>query len=181
MNEPTSPRFDNLDPDLARRIDAICRRFEADWRAGKRPPIDDYLADVSEEGRPALRAELEALERELRQSEETGARSEAPPPSAFAETPDHRLARLRPGRRRAPPVSTRTPTSPPRDDAIRRPRPIRRIDARHQGLRMRPKTHQPDPGICIRYFGDYEIVRELARGGMGGTSSRPSRSASTGP
>ncbi len=72
MNEPTSPRFDDLDPDLARLIDTVCRRFEADWRAGNRPPIGDYLADLSDQGRSVLRAELAALERELRASEATG-------------------------------------------------------------------------------------------------------------
>ena len=44
MNQPTGTRFDELDLEIERRIDAICRRFESDWRAGKRPPIGDYLA-----------------------------------------------------------------------------------------------------------------------------------------
>ena len=26
---------------LARQVDAICRKFEADWRAGRRPAIGD--------------------------------------------------------------------------------------------------------------------------------------------
>ena len=83
---------------MARRIDEVCRRFEADWREGRQPRIEDYLVDVSHEGRPALLAELEALERELRQSEETAARPEsdratapepqtAPDPSTIAEAP----------------------------------------------------------------------------------------------
>jgi hypothetical protein len=89
MNRPTFSHLDGLDPDLARRIDLVCRRFEADWRGGRRPPIDDYLADVPEDGRQAWRAELEILERELRQSEETGGRSElqAPPRSTITEAP----------------------------------------------------------------------------------------------
>ena len=48
--------------DLARRVDEVCRRFEADWREGANLRIADYLVDVSPQGRPALRAELEALE-----------------------------------------------------------------------------------------------------------------------
>jgi hypothetical protein len=56
------PDLDGLALDLARRIDAVCRRFEADWRGGRSPHVDDYLADVPEQGRPALRAELIALE-----------------------------------------------------------------------------------------------------------------------
>ena len=73
MSDRPSHNIDGLDINLARRIDEVCRRFEADWRAGCQPRIEDYLGDVSHEGRPALRAELEALERELRPSEEAAA------------------------------------------------------------------------------------------------------------
>ena len=65
MDEPNHLDAASLDVALARRIDAVCRRFEADWRAGRRSSIDAYLADVPEHGRPALRAELIALEREI--------------------------------------------------------------------------------------------------------------------
>jgi serine/threonine-protein kinase len=47
---------------LERRVNAACRRFEAAWRAGARPPIEDYLADGPEPARQALLAELLALE-----------------------------------------------------------------------------------------------------------------------
>jgi hypothetical protein len=98
MSDQLGENLGGLDVELARRNDEICRRFEADWRQGRQPRIDDYLVDVSEEGRPAVRAELEALERELRQSEETVARPEviprttpelqtAPNPSTIAEAP----------------------------------------------------------------------------------------------
>src|SRR5271170_3676630 len=76
MNQPTDKRFDDVDLEIERRIDAICRRFEADLRAGKRTAIDDYLADIADEARRALRAELTALECELRQSDGTLAQPE---------------------------------------------------------------------------------------------------------
>src|SRR5208337_3962003 len=82
IDDRPDPSFDDLDLDLARRIDEVCRRFEADWRQGRQPRIDDYLGDVSDEGRSALRAELRALERELRLLEETFARPEAGSPAA---------------------------------------------------------------------------------------------------
>ena len=81
MDDRPDPSFDDLDLDLARRIDVICRRFEADWREGRQPCIEQYMDELPEEGQPALRAEMEALERELRQSEEaaaSGSDSEAP-------------------------------------------------------------------------------------------------------
>jgi RNA polymerase sigma-70 factor (ECF subfamily) len=46
---------------------AQCDRFEAAWRSGRRPRIEEYLAEVTEPVRPALRGELLALEQELRQ------------------------------------------------------------------------------------------------------------------
>jgi hypothetical protein len=85
MSEPTDPGLGDLDLDLARGVDAVCRRFEADWRGGRSAAIGDYLGEVPEEARAALQAELEALERELRQADETIARP-APDPIAEAST-----------------------------------------------------------------------------------------------
>ena len=70
MSDRPSDNLGGLDIGLARQIDEVCRRFEAAWRAGCQPRIDDYLVDVVDERRPALRAELEALERELRPAQE---------------------------------------------------------------------------------------------------------------
>ena len=71
MSDRPSWNRDGPDIELARRIDEVCRRFEADWREGRRPRFDELLVDVPHEGRAALRTELEALERELRESDET--------------------------------------------------------------------------------------------------------------
>jgi hypothetical protein len=74
MNDPTRPGLDGLDIELARRIDATCRRFEGDRRAGRARAIGGYLGDVPEQGQSALQAELEVLERELSWADETMAR-----------------------------------------------------------------------------------------------------------
>ena len=71
-----------MDIELVRRIDEVCRRFEAQWRQGRQPRIEDFLCAVAEEGRAALASELEALQRELRPSDQTVARPEAGPPTA---------------------------------------------------------------------------------------------------
>ncbi len=55
---------------MVRRIDVICRRFEAEWWEGRQECVENYLEAVPEEVREALRAELTALDRELRQTEE---------------------------------------------------------------------------------------------------------------
>ncbi len=44
------------------RVDAVCDRFEADQHAGRRPRIEDYLPEVSEDIRPALLLELITLD-----------------------------------------------------------------------------------------------------------------------
>ena len=49
-----------------RRLVASCDRFEAAWRSGRRPRIEDELAGVTESERPALLQGLLALELELR-------------------------------------------------------------------------------------------------------------------
>ena len=43
-----SPRPGGTQVALARLVDAICRRFEASWRAGRRPAIGDYLGEVAD-------------------------------------------------------------------------------------------------------------------------------------
>ena len=100
MSEQSDSRIDGLDLEQARRIDAVCRSFEADWRAGKQPHANDYLPEVPQKARTLLRSELEALECELRQLEEES-RSTSPL-SPTAECANHRSGRPAnlPGRRR---------------------------------------------------------------------------------
>jgi eukaryotic-like serine/threonine-protein kinase len=154
MSERPSDNLDGLDIDLARRIDAACRRFKADWRAGKSRAIGDFLGEVPEQGRRALEAELVALEDELRQADETMTRPESGP---IAETP------------------TIAPSSPPTA-----PIPGPAVSSVHEEATVAPRDEvtadfgssapaQPDASGSdrVRYFGDYEIRRELARGGMG--------------
>jgi serine/threonine protein kinase len=47
---------------LARQVDQTCCRFEAACKAGERPRIDDYLADLAEPGRNIVLRELIAVE-----------------------------------------------------------------------------------------------------------------------
>ena len=47
-------------------INAAADRFERAWKAGERPKIEDYLAEVDESRRPRLLEELLRVEIELR-------------------------------------------------------------------------------------------------------------------
>jgi tRNA A-37 threonylcarbamoyl transferase component Bud32 len=51
---------------VAKRHDALCDHFEAEWRAGAKPRIEAMLAEVPEAERPALFVELLRVERDLR-------------------------------------------------------------------------------------------------------------------
>ena len=55
-----------LDVSAKKRIDQICLRFEAAWRAGGHPPIEPYLAGVPEPERSALLQELLLLDVDYR-------------------------------------------------------------------------------------------------------------------
>lgn len=50
---------------VAERVDAACDRFEAEWKAGGRPQIVDYLAAAPDTDRDQLFAALQAVEDEL--------------------------------------------------------------------------------------------------------------------
>ena len=145
-HDPEAP-----DVALARQVDAICRKFEADWRAGRRPAIGDYLGEVAEEGRPILRAELEALESELRQAVKAAATRE---PGSVAEA-----ATIAPAD---------SPTSPIPDTASLAVDEEATLPSLDQGTvdlgssrPVQPDASSPDR---VRYFGDYELLREIARG-----------------
>jgi eukaryotic-like serine/threonine-protein kinase len=98
---------------LDHRIDAACDRFEADWRSGRAPRIEDFLVDAEEADRPALLGELMALERELRESRGDRLRAE----EYLARFPAHSAAiQIAFG---ALPATESQPTTRPRDDAGR--------------------------------------------------------------
>jgi eukaryotic-like serine/threonine-protein kinase len=58
--------FGELPPTQAWRVDAVCQRFEAEWRAEREPRIEDFLPQADQPQRAALFRELLALELELR-------------------------------------------------------------------------------------------------------------------
>jgi hypothetical protein len=147
MNDPTRPTLDGLDIGLARRINAICRRFEADWRAGPRPAIADYSHDVPEEGRVAIRIELEALERELRQAEETTAprarRRPHPVPGRLIGPRGGHGGPPRPGHDRSRIIRAARGTRAGADPVLRRLRDRERAGARRQGRRLQGAADEP--------------------------------------
>jgi len=66
MPENPHSKDRNSSLDQARRIHQACERFEAAWRSGVQPRIEDVLSASAAEDRGPLFQELLALELELR-------------------------------------------------------------------------------------------------------------------
>jgi WD40 repeat protein/tRNA A-37 threonylcarbamoyl transferase component Bud32 len=59
---PIEHSIPTLPQELAVPFRPICARFAADWQAGRRPRLEDFLTEVEEPDRPALLLELLTLE-----------------------------------------------------------------------------------------------------------------------
>src|SRR5262245_7014683 len=66
MNEWDRTRLGSLPPTVGLWVHDVCNRFEAAWRAGRRPRIEEYLGDAPEPGRAALLSELILLDLDYR-------------------------------------------------------------------------------------------------------------------
>lgn len=62
MSDPSSRDSWSLATDLEGRVDMLCDRFEAAWRAGQCPRLEDYLAEMGAAGAGDLLAELIPLD-----------------------------------------------------------------------------------------------------------------------
>jgi WD40 repeat protein/predicted Ser/Thr protein kinase len=68
------------DTQVGREVDEACDRFEAAWKAGRRPAIEDFLGDVTDPGYEARLRYLVAVELDYR-----GGLGEVPRPSDYRQ------------------------------------------------------------------------------------------------
>ena len=79
MSDSRSNQLSGLDVEQARRIDEVCLCFEARWREGSQPCVEDYLGPFTEDGRAALRAQLDALQRRTSRKQSNAVRGSHAP------------------------------------------------------------------------------------------------------
>jgi serine/threonine-protein kinase len=147
VSQPTPTDLDALPVELVRHLDQLCNRFEAAWRGGVPPRIEDFLEQAAAAARPALARELILADvyhrRRLGQHprpEEYGARF---PGLGDAWLEDLQAALGEAGATAPPQTCPATSDATPADD------------------------HRQGGPTRLGAFGGYELVEELARGGMG--------------
>jgi serine/threonine-protein kinase len=144
------PTGDTDSPTLFQRVDEICDRFEAAWKAGRRSHIEDFLHEVPESDRATLAADLIAVECGYRRRA-----GESPQTEEYCGrfpwlAPEH-LARAVAGPGRG--AATQAPAPATVSETNRSPAPVPLWEAltlRGSPLRVR-----------------YEFLNEVGRGGMG--------------
>jgi serine/threonine-protein kinase len=143
MNRPQSQFRSRLSTDDIARLDQICDAFERAWRSAASPRIEDYLPQVATTLHGALLEELIAQEVDLRRA------------AGAHVTLQEYLDRF-PAEGNA--VRRGFSLAPDHASNLRDTVYLRSLGDASEACQV---------GTKIGYFGDYELLEEIARGGMG--------------
>jgi serine/threonine-protein kinase len=144
MSPASSHSDERLPLSLARRIDEVCNAFELAWQAGQRPRIEDIVGDRPEPERSALLHELIALEMAYRRQA-----GEQPQPAEYRDRFPELDAQWLANEAVTLPAAAPEPSAAP---------------GRTTAAPADYCAAGPGPGHRL---GDYELLEELGRGGMG--------------
>ncbi len=149
---PHSPASDSLAQ--ARRVNSACERFENAWRSGNSPRIEIFLEESPSEDHAELLRELLILELEL------CLQSGKPPSCSEYRTRFQEDVAL------VEQVFAELATAPPTVPNTQRESPTNEMPSTVLLLRdgSSPSSHLFKD---LPQFGDYDLIEELARGGMG--------------
>ncbi len=148
MSGQTPTNSGDLSPDAARRLDAVCNRFEKAWQGPTPPRIEDFADGWEGAERQALLRELIALDADCRRAR-------------------GQVVRADEYRDRFPELGL-VPIADGPSAAGESPRPVVPISNGSGAATVDAAApSRPPPARVVRYFGDYELLDELGRGGMG--------------
>jgi len=155
--EPFEPR--RLRLEQVTDLDQACDAFEAAWRAGHQPRLEDFLGEVPEDGRSALLVELIAIELELRRT------------SGERPTPEDYTRRF-PGREALIAIAWSDATSPGSGTCTQPHTPVGAAGVPPSGPSESTAASsgagdEAGPGVPGPSGGRYHILRPHARGGLG--------------
>jgi WD40 repeat protein/predicted Ser/Thr protein kinase len=160
MKRESSPDASSQSLSILAEIDAACDRFEAEWRAGSRPQIKAYLAKASQPARRGLLPEL--LRVEIAYRRKKGEVPQAGDYQTFASLLDSALL-----------ASLLTPPTKAKPASSAPPSVLNASTGPFEGGPASEKSTVPgtgkaaSPSPARKRFGDYELIKELGKGGMG--------------